>query len=118
MAGIVVEWHGAAGELLSAADERRQGSLVEAFEDEDLGAGEQRAVELEARVLRRGADQDHRAVLDVRQEAVLLGPVEAMDLVDEQQRALADGAPLLSRGEYLAQVGHPGEGRRDRLEDK
>ena len=29
------------------------------------------------------------SVLDHRQEAVLLGAVEAMDLVDEQQRALA-----------------------------
>ena len=30
------------------------------------------------------------AVLDHRQKAVLLGAVEAVDLVDEQQRALAE----------------------------
>ncbi len=54
----------------------------------------ERAVELEGRVLGGGADQHDRAVLDIGQEAVLLGAVEAMDLVDEQQRALARRAAL------------------------
>ncbi len=38
---------------------------------------------------RRRPDEDHVALLHVRQEHVLLGLVEAMDLVDEQQRPLA-----------------------------
>jgi hypothetical protein len=40
----------------------------ERLEDDDLAAGEQRAVQLEGRVLRRGADQHDIAGLDVRQE--------------------------------------------------
>ena len=34
-------------------------------------------------------DQDDRAVLDLRQQPVLLCTIEAMDFVDEQQRRLA-----------------------------
>ena len=63
---------------------RRQG-----IEDHDLAAGEQRAVQLEGRVLGRGADQDDVAGFDVRQEDVLLRAVEAVDLVEEEDRALA-----------------------------
>ena len=81
-----------------------------------LAARQQRGVELERRVLGRGADQGHRAVLDVGQEAVLLGAVEAMDLVDEQQRALAVAAALARGLEDPAQVGDAGEHRRQRLE--
>ena len=62
----------------------------------DLGAREQRGDDLERRVLGGGADQDDVAALDVRQERVLLGLVEAVDLVDEQQRAAAHGARLRS----------------------
>ena len=68
--------------------------IVEPAQHQHLAARQQRGVELERRVLGRGADQRDRAVLDVRQEAVLLGAVEAMDLVDEQQRALAVLAAL------------------------
>ncbi|WP_433918691.1 hypothetical protein OIE50_18355 [Streptomyces canus] len=57
-----------------------------------------------------------RAVLDVGQEAVLLGAVEAVDLVDEQQGALADAASAACGGEDLAQVGHAGEGGGHRFE--
>ena len=42
---------------------------------------------------------------------ILLGPVEAVDLVDEQERSLPDLAAAGRGGEDLAQVGHPGEGR-------
>jgi hypothetical protein len=47
-----------------------------------------RGVELEGRVLGRRPHQHHGAVFHHGQETVLLGPVEAMDLVDEQQRAM------------------------------
>ena len=53
----------------------------------------------------------HGAVLDIRQEAVLLGAVEAVDLIDEQEGALAV-APALRGLEDLAQVGDAGEHRR------
>lgn len=105
-----------AGELLGAVEERGQCGFVEAFEDEDLGAGEEGAVEFETRVLRGGADQGDGAVLDVGQEAVLLGAVEAVDLVDEQQGALADAASASCGGEDLAQIGDAGEGGRHWLE--
>src|SRR5690606_34542155 len=57
-----------------------------------------------------------RAVLDHRQEAVLLGTVEAMDLVDEQHRSLA-GLTLRPRGsEGLLAVGNAGKDSRELLE--
>ena len=37
--------------------------------------------------MRGGADEDNRAVLDVREQDILLGLVEAVDLVDEEDRA-------------------------------
>ena len=39
--------------------------------------------------MRRRADQPHHPALDIRQQHVLLRLVEAMDLVDEQDRRLA-----------------------------
>ena len=56
------------------------------------------------------------ALLDERQEAVLLGAVEAVDLVDEQQGRLAGGAAAAGRLERLLQVGDAGEHRRQLLE--
>ena len=57
-------------------------------------AREQRAVQLERRVLGRGAHEHDVAGLDERQERVLLRAVEAVDLVHEEQRA---AAPALAR---------------------
>jgi len=85
-------------------------------EDEDLAAREQGAVKLEGRVLGGGADQHDGAVLDIGQEGVLLGAVEAVDLVDEEQGALAADAPLLGRVEDLASSATPEKDGRDRLE--
>ena len=69
-----------ASSISSAASSRRRSTNT-------WQRDEQRAVELEGRVLGGRADQHDRAVLDIGQEAVLLGAVEAVDLVDEQQRA-------------------------------
>ena len=52
----------------------------------DLRAREQRGVDLEVRVLGGRPDQGHEAVLDRRQQSVLLGLVEAVDLVEEEDR--------------------------------
>jgi hypothetical protein len=58
-------------------------------------AGEERPHDLKVGVLRRRADEDDRAVLHVRQEGVLLGLVEAVDLIHQQDGALAvHPAPL------------------------
>ncbi len=75
--------------LFGALQQRLERGVVEPMQHEDLAARQQRAVQLEGRVFRGRADQHHGAVLDIGQEAVLLRAVEAMDLVDEEQRALA-----------------------------
>ncbi len=90
--------------------------VVEPAQHKHLRARQQRTDQLEGRVFGRCADQDHRAVFDIGQESVLLGAVEAVDLVDEQQRAVPHLAPLLGRLEHLAQIGDAGKHRRQRLE--
>ena len=64
-------------------------------------------VELEGRVLGRGADQRDGAVLHDRQEGVLLRAVEAMDLVDEQQRPLPRLAPRARRSKTFLRSATP-----------
>ena len=56
---------------------------------EQARAAHERRVDLEERVLGRGADQDERAVLDRREQRILLRLVEAVDLVEEQDRPLS-----------------------------
>lgn len=68
---------------LGAVEQLGERLMVEPVQDQHLCAAQQRGVELERGVLRRGADQRDRPVLDIGQEAVLLGTVEAVDLVDE-----------------------------------
>ena len=102
--------------LLDPRQQDGQRRVIEAAQHQDLAARQERAVQLERRVLRRGADQGDRAVLDIGQEAVLLGAVETVDLVDEQQGALAVLAALAGGLEDPAQVGHAGEHRRQWLE--
>src|SRR5438046_5439324 len=79
--------------------------MAQPAEDQHLAAREERGIQLEARVLGRRADERDRAVLDIRQEAVLLRAVEAVDLVHEQQGALAGAGGGARFGEYLFQVG-------------
>ncbi len=50
-------------------------------------ARQESAVDLERGVLGGGADERHQVLLDGRQQRVLLGLVEAVDLVEEQHRA-------------------------------
>ena len=63
----------------------------------DLRAREQRRVHLEVRVLGRRADQRHEALLDAGQQRVLLRLVEAVDLVEEEDRPPAARAEPLAR---------------------
>ena len=53
------------------------------------------------------------AVLHDGEERILLGAVEAVDFVDEQQRAAALGAARARRLEHLFQLGDAGVDRRD-----
>ena len=74
----------------------------------DPGAREQRRVDLEVRVLGGGADQRHQPLLDRRQQRVLLGLVEAMDLIEEEDRRGAHLAALAGALDHGAHLGAPG----------
>ena len=81
--------------LEGVADDPDQGLAVELLEDEDPGPGEERGDDLEGGIFRRRAEEDDVPLLDVGQEGRLLGLVEAVDLVDEQDHGLAEELPLL-----------------------
>ncbi len=89
------------------------------LQDDDLAARQQGAVELEGGVLRRRADQHDVSRLGVGQEDVLLRAVEAVDLVQEEDRALLVPGPhapgLL---EDLAHLLHAGRDRRVRQKER
>ena len=70
-------------------DDARDFLVGQRLEPPDAHSRQQRRVHLEVGVLGRRAGQCDRAVLDVGEESVLLGLVEAMNLVDEQDRPLA-----------------------------
>ena len=69
-------------------DDRRDVVVGQRLESPDAHPRQERGVDLEVRVLRRCADERDRSVLDVREQRVLLGLVEPMDLVEEQDRSL------------------------------
>ena len=82
----------------------------------DAAAADQRAVDREERILGGRADQNHHAFLDVGQQHVLLGLVEAVDFVDEQQRPPPLGRkPVVGGGQHLAKFLHAGGDRRKLL---
>ena len=55
----------------------------------NAGAGQERGVDFEGRILGGGSDQDDVAAFDVGKERILLGVLEAMDFVDEEELAAA-----------------------------
>jgi hypothetical protein len=61
----------------------------QAPQHEDFRARQQRGVDFKRRVLRRRADEDDVARFDAREKGVLLRLVEAVDFVDEDDRAAA-----------------------------
>ena len=107
-----------------------RGGGVEGVEAEQRRARHERRVDLKVGVLGGGADQSDQAVLHRGQQRVLLGLVEPVDLVKEQDGAFAvlaqpaagplDGGPGVldgggHRGELLEGLGgggghHPGQG--------
>ena len=80
-----------------AADQRTDGLGIERAQHEHACARQERRVHLEAGVLGGRSDQHDVAALDMREERVLLRLVEAVDLVDEQDRRLTGPAPRLRR---------------------
>ena len=61
--GIQRQW--AALGCLGPGDQLFHGSIVEAVENEDLAAGEQRAIQFEGGIFGRRPHKDDRAVLDI-----------------------------------------------------
>ena len=94
----------------AAADDRLELAERQRLELVHLRPGEERRVDLEVRVLGRRADQGDDAFLDAGQQRVLLRLVEAVDLVEEEDR------PLPVRSEPLARpredAAHVGDTRR------
>ena len=87
------------------------------FETEQRRSAAQRRVDLEERVLGGRPDEHERAVLHSRQERILLGLGEPVDLVEEEDRALPPLTEPLSRpGDDVTHVLHPGGHRRELLE--
>src|SRR5260370_1912170 len=70
----------------------------EGMEEVDLGAGEQRGDDFERRILSGRADKDDVAGFDVRKKGVLLGFVETVDFVDEDDGAMAGTGFVLGGG--------------------
>ncbi len=104
-----------AHQRLGPIEQQVQRSVVQPLQHIDLRPRQQGAVQLEARVFGRGADQGDDPLLHEGQEAVLLGAVEAVDLVHEQQGLLAR-RPAHPRGlERLLQVCDAREDGADRL---
>ena len=100
-----------------AIEERRELVGRERLEHIDGRARQQRADHLERRVLRGRADERDHALLDERQEGVLLRLVEAVHLVDEQdRRAPRLRAHDLGARDGLADLLHAGEHGGDRDE--
>ncbi len=96
----------------TAPDDLGERLLVERLELVHLGAGDECGVDLVVRVLSRRADERHEPGLHARQQGVLLRLVEAVDLVEEEDRPPARGAESLPRPrEHLA---HVLQGRRHR----
>ncbi len=90
----------------SAAHDLSDVLIGEGCELDDSRAADERRVHLEERVLGGGAHEHHEAILDGVQERVLLRLGEAVDLVHEQDGALAaHGEPAPGRLDGLAQVG-------------
>ena len=87
------------------------------LEPPDAHPRQQRRVDLEVGVLGRRADQRDRPVLDVGEERVLLGLVEAMDLVEEEDAPRAVEVESLlglgDRGADLDDARHDSGQRRE-----
>ena len=120
VAGQVLDGVGVGGGALGLEAPLEQGAggvLVERVEAEQRRAAEQRRVHLEERVLGGGADEGDEPALDAGEQRVLLRLVEAVDLVEEEDRALAALAePVPGPLERVAHVLHAGAHRAELLE--
>ena len=97
-------------------DERAEVLRREGLERQHPHARHERRVDLVVGVLGGGADERHQAVLDRGQQRVLLGLVEAVDLVEEEHRPPARCEPVPCPRHHRPHVGQAGRHRRELLE--
>ncbi|EQD36798.1 glycine/D-amino acid oxidase, partial [mine drainage metagenome] len=97
------------------AQQAHQSRLLERLQHIHPRPRQQRAHHFERRILRRGADEGERTVLQIRQERVLLRLVESVHLIEKQDRrppiVIALGARRLDRGAYVLHARHHGRER-------
>ena len=79
---------------------------IQSAEDEHLASRQEGGVQLEGRVLRRRSDEGHRTLLHIWQECILLGLIETMDLVHEQDGPSPLAPPDLGLRHDVLDVGH------------
>eukprot|EP00033_Pygsuia_biforma_P005608 GCRY01006194.1.p1 GENE.GCRY01006194.1~~GCRY01006194.1.p1 ORF type:complete len:215 (-),score=36.12 GCRY01006194.1:711-1355(-) len=88
------------------------------LEGNHMAARKQRIVEVEGGVFRRGTKEDDGAILHIGQKRVLLGFVEAVNLIHEQKRVFASA--VLGLGDHFPDFVHPcrccGEGVERKIE--
>ena len=97
----------AIGLFRGAAEDLREVVPGEGWENDDPHPGQEGAVQLERGVLGRRTDERGGPRLHVRQEDVLLGPVETVDLVDEEERPLPACGEALRVLEDFPDLLHP-----------
>ena len=101
---------------LSAGEKLLERFRIEPLEHHDARAREKRRDQLEGGILRRGADKNNGAVFHDWKERVLLRAIEAMNLVDEEERTFPGLATSAGSVEHLFEIADAGENRRDLLE--
>ena len=72
-----------------AVHQKANRGVIERNQLDHAAARDEGGVHLEVGVLRGGAHQDDDAILDRMEQGILLGAVEAVDLVHEEYRAQA-----------------------------
>ena len=92
--------------FLGALEQQAQLVVAERLEHVHLGARQQCRIDFERRILGGGADQGDQAGFHEGQQSILLRLVEAVDLVDEQDRVLAARQVLLGLFDRGADVLH------------
>ena len=112
---LVVEGHRRCLERGQAALEHLlQFLFIEWLQHVNPRPRQQGRIHLEGRVLGGGTDKVEQAAFHIRQEGILLGLVEAVHLIDEQEAGLAQQSRRFGSGHRLADLLDATEHRRDR----
>jgi len=114
--GVNVKRQRLSRRLFRTHEQRLQRRIVEAMKHQDLTARQQRGVEFEGWIFGGCTDEGDDPFLHHRQKRILLGFVETVDFIDEQQRALAFLRAVTGGGKYLFQIGDAGKDGGQRFE--